>query len=96
MSKPISNDAFILLRLFENHRGIDVPQSWTDLLQRYHSVYENPDKRPKTSWRPERLRKALNEAEAQGLIELQRSHNWTITSRGLEVRREETVRRMKS
>lgn len=95
MAKPISKDVHTLLCLFENHRGIDVPQGWSDLLQRYHSVYEDPDKRPKTSWRPERLRKALSEAEARGLIELQRSHNWTITNRGLEARSEETVRRMK-
>ncbi|WP_379945102.1 hypothetical protein OZ656_06255 [Marinobacter sp. LM1] len=94
-AKLLPKDVYTLLRLFENYRGIDLPQGWQDLLQVYHSVFEDPDKRPKTSWRPDRLRKALDKAQELGLIELQRNHHWMITPEGLKARKAETVRRMK-
>lgn len=97
IKKPLTPDVFTLLRLFENEYGVDVGQNWLDLLQHYHSDYDEPNKRPKTSWRPHRLRKALDQAEAQGLIRDGKEwlKDWMITTEGLEARKAETVRRMR-
>ena len=46
--KALDADVFTLLRLFENYRGIDVPQDWFDLLQRYHGALDDPASRQ--SW----------------------------------------------
>lgn len=94
--KPLAPDVFTLLRLFENYRGIDVPQSWDDLKQVYHSVYDDPreNKSARSSWGSARLNKTLDSAEALGLIEYQ--DKWEITAKGLEVRKAETVRRMRA
>lgn len=97
-SKPLAQDVFTLLQLFENERGVDVGQSWLDLLQRYHSVYDEPDKKPKTSWRPDRLRKALDQAEALGLVGdgiAEWGKDWMLTAKGVQARKAETLRRMR-
>lgn len=97
-NKPLAQDVFTLLQLFENERGIDVGQSWLDLLQRYHSVYDEPDKKPRTSWRPDRLRKALDQAEALGLVcdgIAEWGKDWMLTAKGAQARKAETVRRMR-
>lgn len=91
IEKPLSADIFTLLRLFENHFGMDVPQSWDDLRQRYHGAYDNPESRE--TWSPSRLSKALDAAEAAGLVEYH--EKWEITQRGVEARRNETLRRMR-
>lgn len=88
-AEPLTTDMHVLLQLFTNWRGIDVGQDWLDLLQVYHSVYEDPDKRPKTSWRPDRLRKALDKAEDLGLIADGRAEwgkDWMITAKGIQAR----------
>lgn len=94
IEKALAPDTFTLLRLFENYRGIDRPQTWLDLMAHYHSVYEAPDKRPKTAWRPERMRKALDAAWSQKLIDHE-TNGWMITAKGLEARKAETLRRMR-
>lgn len=91
-SKPLAPDVFTLLRLFENYRGIDVPQDWFDLKQRYHGAIDDPSSRE--CWTATRLNRALDEAESAGLIEYE--HKWEITTKGLEARKAETVRRMKA
>jgi len=98
IDRPISSDVFTLLRLFENERGVDVGQNFLDLLQNYHSVYDEPKKRPKTSWSANRLRNALEKSEASGLIEDGKEwlKDWKISAIGLEVRKAETVRSMRS
>jgi len=97
MDRSIESDVFTLLRLFENERGIDVGQNWLDLLQRYHSTYDEPEKRPKTSWRPERLRRAIDRAKAAGFIEGAGDwiKDWKVSDKGLEARKAETARRMR-
>ncbi len=92
--KPMEKDQFTLLRMFTNYRNIDLPQNWDDLIWRYHSAYDDPTG-PKSSWSAKRLRRAIDAAEAHGLIEYQRDHKWMITDRGLEARQAETVRRMR-
>lgn len=97
-SKPLAQDVFTLLQLFENDRGIDVGQNWLDLLQVYHSVYDEPDKKPRTSWRPDRLRRALEQAEALGLVGdgiAEWGKDWMLTAKGAQARKAETVRRMR-
>lgn len=89
--KPMSPDTFTLLRLFENHRGIDVPQDWFDLKQNYHGALDDPESRE--SWSIQRLSKALDVAEAEGLVVYR--EKWEITSAGIEARENETVRRMR-
>ena len=89
--KPMSPDTFTLLRLFENHRGIDVPQDWFDLKQRYHGALDDPASRE--SWSSQRLSKALDVAEAEGLVVYR--DKWEITPAGVEARKAETVRRMR-
>lgn len=42
-TKPLSPDVFTLLRLFENYRGIDRPQDWFDLKQRYHGAMDEAE-----------------------------------------------------
>ncbi|MBY5961936.1 hypothetical protein [Marinobacter nauticus] len=91
-TKPLSPDVFTLLRLFENYRGIDRPQDWFDLKQRYHGQLEDPASRE--CWTAARLNRVLDEAEDAGLIEY--SDKWMITTKGLEARKAETVRRMKA
>lgn len=88
---PMDSDAFTVLRMLENHRGIDVPQSWEALLHRYHSAYDDMESR--TSWGRSRLSNALDVAEAHGLIEYREA--WRITRAGADARRAETVRRMR-
>lgn len=90
LEKPISADVFTLLRLFENYRGIDRPQDWFDLMQRYHGALDDPKSRE--SWRPQRMSRALDEAEAAGLVEY--TDKWMITDAGLEARKSEMVRRV--
>lgn len=90
-AKPLAPDVFTLLRLFENHRGIDVPQGWDDLKQRYHGALDDPKSRE--SWSSARLSKALDAAEAMGLVVYRQQ--WEITSKGLEARKAEAVRRMR-
>lgn len=90
-AKPLTADVFTLLRLFENERGIDVPQDWYDLLQRYHGAFDEPASR--SSWSPSRLRKVLDEADEAGLIVYR--DKWEITAAGLQARKAETVRRMR-
>ncbi|WP_417315626.1 hypothetical protein [Cycloclasticus pugetii] len=92
LEKPISADVFTLLRLFENYRGIDVPQDWFDLRQHYHGALDDPASRE--TWSPQRLSKVLDEAEAEGLVEYR--DKWRITPKGAETRKAETVRRMKA
>lgn len=92
LNKPLAADVFTLLRLFENHRGIDVPQDWFDLKQRYHGAFDDPDSRE--VWSYQRLNKALDEAEEEGLIVYR--EKWEITRKGVEKRKNETVRRMRS
>ena len=91
-AQAMDADVFTLLRLFENYRGIDVPQDWFDLLQRYHGALDDPASRQ--SWSSARLRKTLDDAEALGLV-VYRS-KWEITADGLSARRIETLRRMGS
>ena len=91
IEKPLSPDVFTLLRLFENHRGIDRPQDWFDLKQHYHGAMDDPSNRE--SWSSARLSKALDAAEAAGYVVYR--EKWEITSQGLEARKAETVRRMK-
>ena|SRR5690554_5666620 len=88
--KPMSPDTFTLLRLCENHRGIDVPQDWFDLKQNYHGALDDPESRE--SWSSQRLSKALDVAEAEGLVVYR--EKWEITGAGLEARKAETLRRM--
>jgi len=97
IDRAVSSDVFTLLCLFENERGVDIGQNFLDLLQNYHSVYDEPKKRPKTSWSANRLRNALDQAEASGFIENGKEwlKDWKISTRGLEVRKAETVRRMR-
>ncbi|WP_421862466.1 hypothetical protein [Marinobacter adhaerens] len=90
-SKPLDPDVFTLLRLFENYRGIDVPQDWFDLKQHYHGALDDPASRE--SWSSQRLNKTLDQAEAMGLVVYR--EKWEITSQGLESRKAETVRRMR-
>lgn len=90
--KPLDPDVFTLLRMFENHRGIDLPQSWDDLKQRYHGAYDDPSSR--VSWSNTRLCQALDKADHAGLVVYQ--DKWEITDAGLEARKAETVRRMKA
>lgn len=90
-AKPLSPDVFTLLRLFENYRGIDRPQDWFDLKQRYHGAMDDPASRE--CWTATRLNRALDEAESAGLIEYE--HKWEITTKGLEARKAETLRRMR-
>lgn len=87
---PLTPDVFTLLRLFENYRGIDVPQDWFDLLQRYHGALDDPASRQ--SWSQARLRSTLDAAENDGLVVYRTK--WEITPTGLEARRIETLRRM--
>lgn len=96
IEKPLSPDVFTLLRLFENYRGIDRPQSWDDLKQFYHSVYDDPRENNgfKSSWSSARLSKALDAAEAAGYVVYR--EKWEITSQGLEARKAETIRRMRA
>lgn len=89
---PLSADVFTLLRLFENHRGIDRPQDWFDLKQRYHGAMDDPASRE--VWSAPRLSKALDHAEADGLVVYR--DKWEITQAGIEARKNETVRRMRS
>lgn len=91
LEKPLSADTFTLLRLFENHRGIDVPQSWDDLKQHYHGALDNPKSRE--SWSSARLNRALDDADARGLVMYR--DKWEITEKGLEARKAETLRRMR-
>lgn len=91
IEKPLPPDVFTLLRLFENHRGIDRPQDWFDLKQHYHGALDDPDSRE--VWSAPRLSKALDAAEAAGYVVYR--EKWEITSQGLEARKAETVRRMK-
>lgn len=93
IEKPLSPDVYTLLRLFENCHGIDHPQTFDDLKQHYHSVYDDPKALPKISWSRARLSKALDAAEADGLVEY-REH-WEITAKGLEARKAEYERRMR-
>lgn len=91
LPRPLDSDVFTLLRLFENHRGIDRPQGWDDLKQRYHGAIDDPASRE--SWSNARLSKVLDAAEAQGLVEYRQQ--WEITARGLEARKNEIVRRIR-
>lgn len=91
LNKPLSADVFTLLRLFENHRGIDVPQDWFDLKQHYHGALDQPGSRE--VWSSPRLSRALEAAEDGGLIEYR--NKWEITPAGIEARKAETVRRMR-
>jgi hypothetical protein len=91
IDRPITADVFTLLRLFENERGIEVPQDWYDLLQRYHGAFDDPASR--SSWSPSRLRSVLDDADEAGLIVYR--EKWEITAKGLEARKAETVRRMR-
>ena len=91
LTRPLDADVFTLMRLFENHRGIDVPQDWFDLKQRYHGAYDDPASRE--VWSSPRLSRALDRAEADGLVTYQ--GKWEITPAGIEVRVAETVRRMR-
>lgn len=91
LEKPISPDVYILLRLFENYRGIDRPQDWFDLLNWNHGALYEPATRE--TWRPQRLSRVLDEAEAAGLVEY--TDKWMITDAGLEARKAEMVRRVK-
>lgn len=91
-AKPLSPDVFTLLRLFENYRGIDVPQNWFDLKQRYHGALDDPASRE--CWTATRLNRALDVAEDAGLIKY--GEKWEITAKGLDARKAETVRRMKA
>lgn len=90
-AKPLSPDTYTLLRLFENHRGIDRPQGWDDLKQHYHGALDDPASRE--SWSNGRLSKALDIAEAEGLVVYRKQ--WEITSQGLEARKAEHSRRMR-
>lgn len=89
-AQAMDADVFTLLRLFENYRGIDVPQDWFDLLQRYHGALDDPASRQ--SWSQARLRSTLDAAEKDGLVVYRTK--WEITPTGLEARRIETLRRM--
>src|SRR5690554_7727348 len=91
LNKPLAADVFTLLRLFENHRGIDAPQDWFDLKQHYYGAYDDPGSRE--VWSSQRLSKAQDRAEAYGLV-VYRS-KWEITGAGIEARKNETVRRMR-
>lgn len=91
LTRPLDADVFTLLRLFENYRGIDVPQDWFDLKQHYHGALDDPASRE--VWSSQRLSRALDRAEAEGLIEYR--SKWEITSTGIEARKNETVRRMR-
>lgn len=88
---PMDSDAFTALRLFENHHGIDRPESWDGLLRRVHGAYEIPPTR--TEWGKARLGKAVDKAEAAGLISYR--EDWVLTKAGAEARKAETVRRMR-
>lgn len=90
ITKPLEDDTFTLLRLFENHRGIDQAQDWFDLKQRYHGALDDPASRE--SWSSSRLSKALDVADAGGLVRYR--EKWEITAAGLEARKQETIRRM--
>ena len=91
LTRPLDADVCTLLRLFENHRGIDAPQDWFDLQQHYHGAYDDPGSRQ--VWSSQRLNGALDRAEADGLV-VYRS-KWEITPAGVEARKAETVRRMR-
>lgn len=99
LEKPISADVFVILRTFENYRGVDVEQDIDDICHQYHSVYLEP-KAPKASWSGRRVISALGKAMDQGLVYqpyskiLGRTHNYCLTQKGIEARRAETVRRM--
>tara|TARA_R100000789_G_scaffold74369_2_gene70079 strand:- start:757 stop:1053 length:297 start_codon:yes stop_codon:yes gene_type:complete len=91
LTRPLDADVFTLLRLFENHRGIDVAQDWFDLKQHYHGAYDDPASRE--AWSSQRLSRALDRAEAEGLVVYR--NKWEITPAGIEARKAETVRRMR-
>lgn len=91
LARPLDADVFTLMRLFENHRGIDVPQDWFDLKQHYHGAYDDPASREVRS--SQRLSRALDSAEAEGLAVYR--DKWEITPAGVEARKAETVRRMR-
>lgn len=85
----LTTDMYVLLQLFTNYRGIDIPQDFFGLSHVYHSVYTHPDKRPKTSWSEARVRKAIDACEEAGLIaygNYHDGHKWMITERGLKAR----------
>lgn len=90
---------YTLLRLFAPWRGgNDRPMDWQSLHQKYHSVYEDPDRRPKTQWSERRLERALEDAVAAGLVEWQEQPwlegwKWVITPAGVEAREVESKRR---
>lgn len=90
-NKPLAPDVFTLLRIFENWRGIDEPQSFPELLQHYHGALDDPSSRE--SWGKCRLSRAIDAAFDQGLIEYE--HKWQITAKGAQARKAETVRRMR-
>lgn len=97
-SKPLAQDMYVLLQLFENYRGIDIRQDFTGLHHVYHSVYTNPGKLPKSSWSEARVLNAIEACEAAGLI-ADVGYNpgvwWEITKAGAEARKAETLRRMR-
>lgn len=89
--RPLPEDTYTLLRLFENHRGIDVPQDWFDLKQHYHGALDDPKSRE--SWSSARLNRALDDADARGLVVYR--NKWEITAAGLEARKAEYERRVR-
>lgn len=99
LEKPLAQDMYVLLQLFENYRGIDVRQDFFGLHHVYHSAYTHPGKLPKTSWSEPRVMKAIEACEAAELIaDVGETPGvwWEITAKGRKARKAETVRRMKA
>lgn len=94
----LTTDMYVLLQLFTNCWGVDVPEDFHGLSHVYHSVHTHPDKRPKSSWSEARVLRAIDACEEAGLIAYRNTHTghkWEITAKGLEARQAETLRRMR-
>lgn len=89
--KPLPPDVYTLLRLFQNHRGIDEPHTYPDLLQYYHGAFDDPNSRE--TWGKCRLSRAIDAAFQRGLIHY--PCHWEITAKGVAARKAETLRRMR-
>lgn len=96
--KPLEPDAYVILQLFINWRGIDIPQDFEDLCHVYHSVHTDPNKLPKTSWSRARVLRAVEQCQAAGLViyrEHHDGHKYELTKQGLEARKAEYERRVR-
>lgn len=88
---PLPSDVRLLLWLFRRHQcrhtSEDHPQWLDSLAWGYHSAYEDPDA-PKAQWGRRRVLRAIDQAEAAGLIVDYQGKYFLITEAGVQARGE--------